>query len=320
VTAPALVQPAGDGDRFCHEALFHDGDAEFMAGAVPFIENGLAGDDAVLVLVSAAKIVLLREALGAAAERIYLADMGKVGRNPTRIISAWIGLMADHAAIGRRIRAIGEPVWPGRSQAELDECLHHESLLNLAFAGWPALWLLCPYDTGALATTVVDGARCTHPTVQRRGSRRRSLAYRGLDGARDTLDGALPEPPQATVQVRVDQHRLADVRRLVADRAVAAGFGRLRVQDAVLAVSELATNTVRHGGGTGELRVWRDGAALALEVSDTGHIREPLVGRLPPAPGQLGGRGLWLVNELCDLVQLRSSESGTVVRVSLMPR
>jgi anti-sigma regulatory factor (Ser/Thr protein kinase) len=66
--------------------------------------------------------------------------------------------------------------------------------------------------------------------------------------------------------------------------------------------------------------VWRDGAALALEVSDTGHIREPLVGRLPPAPGQLGGRGLWLVNELCDLVQLRSSESGTVVRVSLMPR
>ena len=33
--------------------------------------------------------------------------------------------------------------------------------------------------------------------------------------------------------------------------------------------------------------------------------------------GQPIGRGLWLVHQLCDLVQLRTSATGTVVRMSV---
>src|SRR5207247_1710686 len=58
--------------------------------------------------------------------------------------------------------------------------------------------------------------------------------------------------------------------------------------------------------------------ALGCEVSDAGHIEEPLVGRVHPATDRTSGRGLWLVNHLCDLVQIRSSPQGTVVRVYML--
>ena len=85
----------------------------------------------------------------------------------------------------------------------------------------------------------------------------------------------------------------------------------------MLAVHELATNSVRHGGGHGTCRLWRDGTALVCEVSDHGWITDPMAGRRRPAADQPGGRGLWLVNQLCDAVELRSSPAGTVVRVRM---
>jgi hypothetical protein len=63
------------------------------------------------------------------------------------------------------------------------------------------------------------------------------------------------------------------------------------------------------------LRVWQDVDALICEVSDSGVIDQPLVGRELPAPGIEGGRGMWLVNQLCELVQVRSLATGTVVRL-----
>jgi anti-sigma regulatory factor (Ser/Thr protein kinase) len=79
----------------------------------------------------------------------------------------------------------------------------------------------------------------------------------------------------------------------------------------------MATNSVRHGGGHGLLRVWQEPDALICEVRDAGHIREPLVGRVRPAIGQVGGFGVWLANQVCDLVQIRSVASGTVIRLHM---
>jgi anti-sigma regulatory factor (Ser/Thr protein kinase) len=70
-----------------------------------------------------------------------------------------------------------------------------------------------------------------------------------------------------------------------------------------------------HGGGAGTLRLWREGGSLLAEVEDQGWIEEQLVGRLRPDIRREGGRGLWLANQLCDLVQIRSGERGTVVRL-----
>jgi anti-sigma regulatory factor (Ser/Thr protein kinase) len=73
-----------------------------------------------------------------------------------------------------------------------------------------------------------------------------------------------------------------------------------------------------HGGGTGTLRLWRENGSLLAEVEDRGRIDRPLVGRLRPGIAQEGGRGLWLANQLCDLVQIRSGDAGTVVRLHVL--
>lgn len=92
------------------------------------------------------------------------------------------------------------------------------------------------------------------------------------------------------------------------------------MQDLVAAVSELIANSLRHGGG-GVLRTWDDGDALLFEVEDAGVIADPLVGRRLPPPNATKGRGLWLVNQLCDLVELSSDRgSGTTVRVRMHHR
>jgi anti-sigma regulatory factor (Ser/Thr protein kinase) len=111
---------------------------------------------------------------------------------------------------------------------------------------------------------------------------------------------------------------LAEVRRRVVAAAERAGMGRAAVADLVTATSELAANSVMHGGGTGTLRLWWEDGSLVVEVEDGGRIEEQLVGRLRPGIRQEGGRGLWLTNQLCDLVQIRSGAGGTVVRVRVL--
>jgi anti-sigma regulatory factor (Ser/Thr protein kinase) len=99
-----------------------------------------------------------------------------------------------------------------------------------------------------------------------------------------------------------------------------AGLGEARTADLVLAVDEVATNSLRHGGGRGTLRIWREDGAVVCEVRDAGRIEDPMAGRERPAPDGDGGRGLWMVNQLCDLVQLRTLPTGAVVRLHLYVR
>jgi anti-sigma regulatory factor (Ser/Thr protein kinase) len=110
---------------------------------------------------------------------------------------------------------------------------------------------------------------------------------------------------------------LRGVRRAVAREAELAGLGASRREDLILAVDELTTNSVTHGGGWGCLSVWRTPTAIVCEVRDHGHISDPLAGTRQPHPGQLTGRGLWVVGCLCDRVQIASSPGRTAVRVRI---
>lgn len=311
-----MSRPTGRDEEFRHEAFMYAGEAEFVAGTVSFIRGGLAAGEPVLVVVSGPKIRRLRAALGADADSVAFADMATVGHNPGRIIAAWSDFVAEHTAGGRRLRGIGEPIGPERSPAELIECHRHESLLNVAFAGSPAWWLLCPYDTEALAPSVVEEARRTHPFVHDGGTARPSDAYRGLDHTL-VFDDPLPPPPEQAAAFEFRADTLREVRRRVAWWAQRAGFGAERTADLLVAVNEIATNSLRHGGGRGTVRMWQEGATLLCDVQDSGRITEPLVGRLQPALDRQNGRGLWLANQVCDLVQLHSSPAGTIVRLHM---
>src|SRR5262249_62042704 len=139
----------GGGPSFPQRPLFNAAQDGFLAGAMRYNNDGRAGAEPILVAVHRAKTVLLREALGSDAPRVHFIDMQLIGRNPARMIPVWRELLQTHARDRRPVRAIGEAVWAGRSQAELTECRRHESLLNLAFDGGHPWSLLCPYDLNA---------------------------------------------------------------------------------------------------------------------------------------------------------------------------
>src|SRR5579862_9860408 len=127
------VEPHGCHGRYRHEAFFYVSPKEFMAGTIPFVRDGVAAEEAILVVLDAPKITAMRRALGADADRVAFADMLEVGANPARIIPVWQDFVEQHARGGSRIRGIGEPIWAGRSRPELAECRRHEELLNVAF-------------------------------------------------------------------------------------------------------------------------------------------------------------------------------------------
>jgi anti-sigma regulatory factor (Ser/Thr protein kinase) len=305
---------------FRHEALFYAGLDEFLAGTTAFIYEGVGRGEPVLAILSASKIDLLRTELGSDANGVQFADMAEVGRNPARIIPAWRRFVTDHSDNGSRFRGVGEPVWAGRTPDELVECERHESLLNLAFDGSPAWWLLCPYDTETLDPAVLRGARRNHPFLQERGSHRDSADYGGVGAAARPFDRPLPEPQEIPETMRFAEGDLPDVRTFVGQRAFAWGLAAERTEDIVLAVNELATNSLRYGGGTGVLRVWQTPSEVICEVADRGRIADPMVGRTSPSLARERGFGLWLVNHLCDLVQVRSFETGSVVRLHVFVR
>lgn len=300
---------------FRHEAFFYAGEEELVEGAAGFVRDGLRAGEPTLVVVGAHKIERLRRRLGADADAPLLgfADLAEVGSNPARIIPAWQEFVARHAD-APLLRGIGEPVHPGRTPAELAECERHESLLNLAFAGGRPWWLLCPYDTTSLDAAVLERAHHTHPYV---GLPDGSAGSERYDGVARFFEQALPPVPESAALLRFDAGSLSSVRALVGRQAARAGLRSARIADLVLAANELATNSVRHGGGRGTLRVWQDGDTFCCEVADSGVLAEPMVGRTRPDATAEGARGLWLVNQLCDLVQLRTSPAGTVVRLHM---
>jgi anti-sigma regulatory factor (Ser/Thr protein kinase) len=302
--------------RFSHEALFYDGPATFLRHVVPFVREGLEEGEAVLVAVEASKIDLLRGALNEVGAHLRFADMRKLGRNPARIIPAWHEFAADRSAAGQPYRGVGEPIWPGRGGAQLAESHLHESLLNLAFGRGPAWRLLCPYDTNRLDSSVIDEARRNHPVLVQHGRSHSSQTYRE-PRAVDVFHRPLPSPKGPTESIRFDARSLARIRRFLSERARTAGLEPKRATEFVFAANEIATNSVLHGGGRGTLRIWQQEGAVICEVRDAGRFSRPLVGREPPTLEQDGGRGLWLANQLCDLVQVRSFDGAAVVRLHI---
>jgi anti-sigma regulatory factor (Ser/Thr protein kinase) len=302
---------------FRHEAMLYSGDEDFVAGALRFLREGLACGEPTLVVVEPRKIALLRDALGADARRVRFEDMRRVGANPARIIPAWTRFVRETGANGRPLRGIGEPFCDGRSEGAAFECHRHESLLNLALAR-ANLRLLCPYDMGALDPSVVAQARRTHPLVREvDGQVHRSTAFHGLAAAAEPCRAPLPQPPADAQTIPIMPAGLVAMRAVVARRAERAGLTPQRREDLVLAVNELATNSIRHGGGAGTLTIWETSAALVCEVTDGGRLTDPLAGRVLPEPGQVGRYGLFLVNRLCDLVEQRTLPHGNLVRVSM---
>jgi anti-sigma regulatory factor (Ser/Thr protein kinase) len=308
----------GDGvrrthDGYRHEAFFWSGDDQFLAGTVPFVTQGLAAGQPVMVAVVPPHIDLLRGALGGAADQVEFFDMLQLGANPARIIPAWERFVDAHA--GQPTRGIGEPIWHGRRVAELVECQMHEALLNMAVDTQTPLWLMCPYDLGSLPEEVVAEAHRSHPVVVDIETHRGSTTYGGAHHVATMFETDLQEVDVAVSHRVFGDGDLAAVRADVRACATSVGLSQERSDDLALAVHEVALNSALHGRGASELRIWEADDALVCEVRGHGLIADPMTGRRLPPWQEQHGRGLWIANQLCDLVQVRSGVAGTTVRI-----
>ncbi len=308
MTEPALASAV----RGVHAAFLYESMDEFLTGVAGFVSAALKEGGRVLAAVPGAKVGVLRDYVNDRDNRVRWADLAQVGANPARIIPA---IRAFAGTLGGRPFCVHEPVWESRSTAERREALRHEALLNLAFTGEPVT-IICPYDTVHLDPDVIATVERVHPVVIRDGRAHPSPGFDSSAVVPEECERPLEAPPGEAdaLEFRAD---LASVRAFTTWHARRSGLVPDRTRDVVIAVSELAANTLRHGGGQGTLAIWIAAGELLCQVEDAGYIGDPLVGRHAPAPDSLGGHGMWVVHQLCDLVEIRTAPAGTVVRLHM---
>ncbi|MFI7600272.1 ATP-binding protein [Actinoplanes sp. NPDC049681] len=114
-----------------------------------------------------------------------------------------------------------------------------------------------------------------------------------------------------------DTGSLVALRREVEHCAQSNGLTDLELYRFVVAVNEITTNAVRHGGGRGRLELWRTTDRLHCRITDQG-AGIPARYRPPrrPAADAVGGRGLWLARNGIPEFAIRTGTSGTEITLS----
>jgi anti-sigma regulatory factor (Ser/Thr protein kinase) len=307
----AELTQAGE-SRLRHAGLLYASPGELVAGVAGFVQSAVRAGDPVLVACAGASLDVLRPRLDGHDGLVTWADMRSIGVNPARLIGS-IDLFAGQHR-GRAIWCVQEPAWPARTPEELGEVIRHEALVNLALADVPVS-VLCPYDV-RLGTGLMASVERTHPELTRGRRRWPSSAY-AVGIVPEECDLPLSAPPVGAETLRY-RDDLSGVRDFAASRAQRAGLPPRRVGDLVIAVSELAANTFAHTSGPGTVTLWATESEIICQVSDSGQITDLLAGRLKRDPAAAGGgRGLWVVQQVCDLVEIRTSTAGTAIRLHM---
>jgi anti-sigma regulatory factor (Ser/Thr protein kinase) len=298
-------------DQLSHAALLYRDQAEYLRAVAAFVDQGLDAGEAVMVALPREDLDEIASVVKRSQHNIHLTAIDDLGGNPRRIIPAIIEFVREHASGPARF--VGSAVWPGRPHYELAEATRQDALLNAGLSGFQ-LKVLCPYEVVALPDTVVRDVWRTHPVVIADGQPQASSHY--CDPVDLCANDGWPlESPPETLLFVAPVADLSKLKSLVYEAALNAELAVEAAEDLVMAVNEVATNSVLFAPGTGFLTMWNGNSGdLVCEVWDAGRMADPLAGCYPPGP-DFDARGLWLVNQLCDLVEIRSGEQGTQVRM-----
>jgi MEDS: MEthanogen/methylotroph, DcmR Sensory domain len=323
---------------FRHWACVYDSDQQFLQTAVPFLAEGLAAGEPVLAVTTAANLELLGAALGARGGDVDYAESVFFGRRPPQQVAAVYRYWRNHAAArdggGRagqsvpgssangsgRVRILAEPLWAGRSAREVAAWTRMESALNVVLAP-TSISMICPYDTRTLGPAIVSGALRTHP-AQITGARRIPSAdfTDPAEFVRSCDTGPLPQPPAEAAAFSFDGD-LRGLRRFISGRAAAYGVVGDRADILVLAVSEVGAYLKNQGPGTAAVRAWEQPGAVVCDFRQPGvSIGDPFLGLRPARLEADAGDGLWLANQICDWMEIRSGGDGCTVQLRVPSR
>ena len=312
---------------FTHQALIYHTDAQFLTHVLAFTRTGLALAEPVFINTSPRMTSLLQRALGPQATRVEFAPAQRSHDSPAQTL---LDYRDRSTAAPGHTRVLSETFATPRARDQAGEWTRYEALLNLALATSCA-WILCPYDSRHLPDHLLHSARLTHPY----------LSHSNGDGVvNGASNGAMPSNPAYTdphlVSASCDSapwtphplgaadfpfHRadqLARLRLFAAHHARAIGISPEQVNALLVSVVEAATNTLCHGAGRGTCRIWNTSTELLCDITDpTGALDPTVAGYLPPLPNRPDGRGLWIIRQLCDAVEIHTASQGTTIRLHL---
>ncbi|GIH09160.1 hypothetical protein Rhe02_72270 [Rhizocola hellebori] len=308
----------GQAAELTHDAFLYGSDEEFVSTMTPLLQDGLEQGHAAIAAVTRHNIGLLRESLGRQRDLVTFIDRDDWYRRPATTVAGWERLLAQALARGHsHVHIIGEVAFGERHTT----WTRYEAALNDVFAGSPA-WITCPYDMRALPHSVIADAGRTHPVVlgrQRSPSHSYQRPEELLRAMSEPMPPVIGEPVVAAELTSAAS--VAAARGLLRNLAVRQGFPAERVEEAVMVVSEIAGNSLRHGAGERWLRVWVTGGSVVCEVTDEGDgVDDLLVSYRPPSPTADGSRGLWLANQLSDALAIAREADITRVRFVIHPQ
>lgn len=284
-------------NRLAHDALLYRTEADLIHEVGRFVQAGKRNGERVLLAFAGQRLTRLREELED--EGVRFEDIEELAANPARLIPVLRQWVDEENG---PVRMAGQVLWDGRDAAETAEVIRHEALTNLALAEAP-LTMLCAYDLEALPPSVLAAVEQTHHGLIESGQGYRpSPTFAEPLELWESASGELPEP-EAALELPVTDD-LSHLRHEVERSAALAPLPEERRPDLVLAVSEAATNALRYDHPPRTLRLWRNGHRIVAEVSGRGRIEDPLSGRRRPGPQASRGWGLWVINQVCDLVEL----------------
>ncbi len=306
----AARQP--DQGRLAHNALLYRTEEDLVQEVRQFVEVGQSRGEPVLLAFAGPSLSTLRDALGRR-KHARFQDIEGLAANPARVIPILRQWVEEHDG---RVRIAAEVMWGGRDPHEATEVIRHEALTNLALADAP-MTTLCAYDAESLPASLLAAIEQTHRGVVEPGPGwRASATYAEPLELWENTNGELPEP-ERPVEIPVTED-LSHLRLQVRRSELLEPLPRERRPDLVLAISEAAANALCYDAPPRTLRLWRNGHRVVAEVSGRGRMEDPLSGRRRPRAEASRGWGLWIINQLCDLVELR--QHGGRVRVRMHMR
>lgn len=291
-----------------HLAVPYSTPADLAERLAPQIDGVLAAGAPVLAVLGGPERAAVAATLGVGADRIEFADPARVHAVPAFTVAVRWARLARHAVAGRAL-VVGQHLdLPHLAPAHW---VRLDAAVDVAIDGLPVRVLCpCPDDEPAVLAT--------HPRLLTADGPHTSPGYRPPPEV--LIDHPPPPPPDlgaSDLELPFDAAALPGLRRRVAAAAGATGLDGDRVDDLVLAVNELATNSVEHGPGSGRLRLWLARGSVTAEVADRGRMDVPFPGLVRPSVSGARGRGLWLASELSDVLQVWSDATGTVIRTQI---
>jgi len=305
---------------FAHQALIYDSVGDLLATAVPFLTEGLAGNQGTVLVCHSPLAREIVAAIGRDAA-LRIIDPDDICIGSARAVAALRRLALDCGAGRVGVRIVASIPLAG-SPDSWQEWSRYEAVVNVALAPL-RLSSICAYDGRDLPAGVRTVIGRTHPLIRTPQAATPNPDF--LDPAafvRMTTSAAADPAEQAAPDVMIpaieDVYDLAEARSAIRAALARAQVGRLTAGDFTAAAGELLANAVQHGRAPAQLRLWIRPDRLVCIVHDHGPgFDDPLAGYLPPpGTGEPGGAGLWLARQTCDRLDMRSGDDGFSVRAT----